>query len=262
MIETKEIDYVGKVFGNLTIIRKVESNVREAKWFCLCSCGHNTIVATSKLKRGQTCCSRCSKNRRGKPANFIDITGQKFGRLLVIKQVKGNRYGHSKYECLCDCGNRPIILAAQIKKQTYCIKCKPGAENWEKKATDTHKYCRRCKTFKLLEDFRKRPKNNYWEAYCYSCAKEYQQEWKRKQFYGMTKEQYDEALINHGRKCAMCGRYDELIIDHCHVTGKFRGLICRFCNFILGRFKDDPNILDKAKKYLNQHIHHEPISCS
>ena len=38
-------DYVGKVFGQLTIIRKVESKVREAKWFCLCSCGANTIVA-------------------------------------------------------------------------------------------------------------------------------------------------------------------------------------------------------------------------
>lgn len=262
MRKTDESEYVGKIFGDLKIIRRVESKVREAKWFCICSCGYNTIVATSKLKEGKNCCSKCSKNRRGKPANFIDLTGQKFGHLLVLKQVTGNRYGHTKYECQCDCGNKPVLLAALLKKQTYCVKCKPGAENWERKTTDTHKYCIRCKTFKKLEEFRIRTdRKDGRDSYCVFCAREYQQQWKRKSFYGMTEEQYNEALKTHSQKCAMCGRYDNLIIDHCHLTGKFRGLICRFCNFILGRFKDDPSILHKAQKYLNQHIH-EPISCS
>ena len=52
-------DFIGKKFGDLTIIRRSESKVREPKWFCLCVCGRNTIVASSKLKQGQNCCTTC-----------------------------------------------------------------------------------------------------------------------------------------------------------------------------------------------------------
>lgn len=43
---------------------------------------------------------------------------------------------------------------------------------------------------------------------------------------------------------------DSVAIDHDHVTGNIRGLLCNGCNKGLGLFKDDVNILQKAKEYL------------
>lgn len=43
-----------------------------------------------------------------------------------------------------------------------------------------------------------------------------------------------------------------LSIDHCHETGAFRGLLCSECNFGLGKFKDDPELLLAAVEYLRK----------
>ena len=43
-----------------------------------------------------------------------------------------------------------------------------------------------------------------------------------------------------------------LSVDHCHVTGNVRGLLCRACNLALGQFEDNIKTLNKAIKYLEQ----------
>lgn len=254
-----ETNFIGKNFGELTIIRRVESKVKEPKWFCLCKCGKNCIVASSKLRRGQDCCTDCSRKKKGSPPNFIDLTGKRFGRLVVIKKIKGNKYGHSKYHCKCDCGNEPMVLASELKKQTYCIKCRSHAITGGRTYTDTDKRCSRCKIWKPLDLFpvRKKMKSGR-DSYCWECSKEYRKSWLRKRFYGISDEEYEEALEKHNGKCAICGRHETLVIDHCHKTGKFRGLICRWCNTFLGRFKDDPSLLQKAIIYLKEHSD-EPV---
>lgn len=75
--------------------------------------------------------------------------------------------------------------------------------------------------------------------------------------YGLTPEQVDELLVRQGGRCAICpttepgGRYKEWAIDHCHVSGEVRGLLCHHCNTALGGFKDNPLLLQKAIGYLN-----------
>ena len=44
----------------------------------------------------------------------------------------------------------------------------------------------------------------------------------------------------------------QLVVDHCHKTGKIRGLICDSCNVGLGRFKDNIDNLKNAIKYLEK----------
>jgi hypothetical protein len=75
--------------------------------------------------------------------------------------------------------------------------------------------------------------------------------------YGLTHGEFDEMLAAQNGACAICGRTDSgrkttenLHIDHCHKTGKIRGLLCDFCNNGLARFCDNPNLLRKAAAYL------------
>jgi len=70
---------------------------------------------------------------------------------------------------------------------------------------------------------------------------------------------YAETLEKQNGKCAICKaeKYDRLgrrfAIDHCHDTGKIRGLLCSQCNVALGMFKDSEEVLENAIKYLRQY---------
>jgi hypothetical protein len=77
--------------------------------------------------------------------------------------------------------------------------------------------------------------------------------------YGITLEEYDSLLISQKHSCKICGVSSELImeqsgkslsVDHNHITGKIRGLLCNSCNSGLGQFKDDIDIMNKAINYL------------
>lgn len=79
---------------------------------------------------------------------------------------------------------------------------------------------------------------------------------KIKRVYGLTKEQYDTMLQQQKFCCAICSvnvetqRDKTLVIDHCHTTGKIRGLLCHTCNTAIGLFKDSQETLVKAHNYL------------
>lgn len=76
--------------------------------------------------------------------------------------------------------------------------------------------------------------------------------------YGISLEEYQKMLINQDGKCAICDRIDSgkkgnkaFCVDHCHKTGKVRGLLCMPCNRSLGQFKDDSSVLRKAADYID-----------
>lgn len=70
--------------------------------------------------------------------------------------------------------------------------------------------------------------------------------------YGLTPAQFEEMLLKQEGKCAICLIPSEkrLHIDHCHKTGKVRGLLCGNCNMALGLFKDNEQLLIAASVYL------------
>jgi hypothetical protein len=84
--------------------------------------------------------------------------------------------------------------------------------------------------------------------------------------YGLTIATYEAMVEAQDRKCRICRRSVErmkerLQVDHCHSTGKVRGLICRDCNTGLARFKDHATILRNAQAYLaeaNWGVPYEP----
>lgn len=75
--------------------------------------------------------------------------------------------------------------------------------------------------------------------------------------YGITEHQAVELALFQAGVCAICGAAPDtskkrggLHIDHDHATGKVRGLLCEQCNIGLGNFKDNPEALRAAAKYL------------
>lgn len=75
-----------------------------------------------------------------------------------------------------------------------------------------------------------------------------------KRLYGITIEQYEEMLEAQGHVCAICKNpevFDRLLsVDHCHTTGKIRGLLCCRCNSGIGWLQDSIENLKQAIKYL------------
>lgn len=89
-----------------------------------------------------------------------------------------------------------------------------------------------------------------------------------KKNYGITLEDYDAMLAEQGGVCALCrkdrkgegdtGRHAEyggrhMAIDHNHVTGKIRGILCHRCNRMLGHVKEDVEVFRRAIEYLEKH---------
>lgn len=74
--------------------------------------------------------------------------------------------------------------------------------------------------------------------------------------YGLTLEQLEDVFVKQGSKCKICNSENSthsskgFVVDHCHVTGRVRGLLCNKCNLGLGNFKDSVEILEKALSYL------------
>lgn len=77
---------------------------------------------------------------------------------------------------------------------------------------------------------------------------------KLKRLFGITPEQYDKMLAKQRGVCAICARQSpdgrRLHVDHCHSTGKVRGLLCHDCNRGIGMFSDDVARLTQASLYL------------
>lgn len=67
--------------------------------------------------------------------------------------------------------------------------------------------------------------------------------------YGLTTEQYAEMLA-HG--CGICGSTNNPHVDHDHVTGKVRGILCAKHNNGLGQFDDNPDMLRRAIEWLER----------
>jgi|GEM_PF-1636305 len=73
--------------------------------------------------------------------------------------------------------------------------------------------------------------------------------------YKITVDEYKKRLKKQNNKCAICKLPSnlfnkELFIDHCHLTGKFRGFLCGNCNLGIGYFKDRKKLMLSAIKYL------------
>ena len=73
--------------------------------------------------------------------------------------------------------------------------------------------------------------------------------------YGLTVPDFEALLLTQKGFCAICkkylGRGRDMHVDHDHRTGEVRGILCNLCNVGLGAFKDSPQVLMSAARYLS-----------
>ena len=140
------------------------------------------------------------------------------------------------------------------------------------------KICASCKVEKVLQnDFYKQPptRKTNGEGYLHSCKecvlkrnresarKNKKRVWenKLKYRYGITVNEYENLLKIQGGCCSICKTKNPshkrkasnyFCVDHCHSTGKVRGLLCSTCNTALGLLEDSKDNLLEAVNYLNR----------
>lgn len=127
----------------------------------------------------------------------------------------------------------------------------------------TVKRCHRCKKVKGIEAFHKcASRKDGRSPTCRPCWTEYRYWWYLQRKFGITVADYEATLARQGGGCAICGTKIEMVrkgrrvrfaVDHCHSTDEVRGILCTSCNNGLGRFKDNPDYLEAAAKYLRNH---------
>lgn len=87
-------------------------------------------------------------------------------------------------------------------------------------------------------------------GYCKPCARKADH---LRREYGVTLDEWYGLVKAQGGRCAIClVEADEFDFDHCHLTKRLRGLICKTCNRGLGQFKDSPVALERAAAYLRE----------
>ncbi|MCK5788623.1 MAG: HNH endonuclease [Chlamydiia bacterium] len=114
-IEVNLKDLVGKRFGRLTVVSRTENKGNLTCWNCICdcNCGNSVkvVVRGASLVSGNTTSCGCVQKERASEANFIDLVGQKFGRLTVISRAE-NKGNVTYWNCICDCncGNEVKVV--------------------------------------------------------------------------------------------------------------------------------------------------------
>ena len=145
----------------------------------------------------------------------------------------------------------------KMKKCAKCEQVKP-AENFyvdRFKKSGLSSYCKICNRTKRNLTYVKNKINDkqyfkeYYKKYPLK-AKEY-----ALKKYGLTIGQFNELKKSQNYLCKICGENEtnlklKLFVDHCHATGKVRGLLCQSCNTMIGNAKDSVLVLQSAITYL------------
>jgi hypothetical protein len=120
--------FKGTKFGMLTVVSQVKTNTSMRYWNCTCECGNSIVVSLDDLLWGSVTDCGCLSQGRKK----IDLKGQTFGRLMVIREAQpilptnGNKL--RAWLCECTCGRQIVVrqgnLTGKITRSCGCLKAK------------------------------------------------------------------------------------------------------------------------------------------
>lgn len=71
--------------------------------------------------------------------------------------------------------------------------------------------------------------------------------------YGVSDVEVAWHVLRQGSRCALCRKGEPIHVDHDHVTGQVRGILCFNCNRALGYLDDEVELLYEMADYLERH---------
>ena len=139
--KSRYIDLIGQKFGKLLVTRKKENDpndsIRERRigawWYADCDCGtKDVVVKGSYLRVGRIQSCGCYNKETSHDKNMNDLTGQKYGMLTVIEEVKDVRKnGSIVWRCVCECGNETIVSSNALRGgNTISCGCLTSKNEW------------------------------------------------------------------------------------------------------------------------------------
>ncbi len=125
-------DLTGQRFGRWVALYPVEKGKAKYYWHCKCDCGNEKDVLTSSLKNGKSTSCGCFRKEYLHKIKPIDMTGQRFGKLTIIRQLNSDEHNDKSqlaiWECKCDCGNICYFRGSDLRQNKImscgCIKSK------------------------------------------------------------------------------------------------------------------------------------------
>jgi len=111
-------DITGQKFGRLTVLN-YEYTDRQAYWRFRCDCGNEKVLMGSRVANGkvQSCgCLLVEKIIENGKNKKIDLSGKRFGRLVVISETTKRQGTHIIWECICDCGNIHFASGGDLRR--------------------------------------------------------------------------------------------------------------------------------------------------
>lgn len=136
---------IGRQFGYLTVLYRTTNTISgRARWACQCDCGNIVAVATSDLKNGHTRSCGCLMKKINAEKQEIDETGNRYGKLTVLRKADKTKDRHTTWICKCDCGNEITtigrLLRAGAVSSCGCMKISYGEYKIMRLLTDNHIY--------------------------------------------------------------------------------------------------------------------------
>lgn len=105
-------DLSGQKFGRLTVIERMPNS---SKWKCQCECGNIVITDTNHLNQGHTKSCGCLQKDRASETHFKNLTGKRFGMLLVkCLDTEKSTTKEKFYICSCDCGTEKSMRQTSL----------------------------------------------------------------------------------------------------------------------------------------------------
>lgn len=168
--ENKIVNISGKKFGKWTVIKLNGRNKSgQIAWLCRCECGNKKDITYNALHlKSTTQCRKCGYKQVGEKTR-LQLTGEVFGKLTVVKLDPNINRPPYKWICKCSCGNTTSVIGSSLRdgstKSCGCL------------SSDVRSLDLRGKIFgkltaiKIVENYAKNSNNtnNYWQCKC-SCG--------------------------------------------------------------------------------------------
>lgn len=206
--------------------------------------------------RNSSCPSYCLDCNRAIAQEFRERHGKRSLKENCTRCGNERTGGHHAY-CLDCCRAQRQEWLSKNKTEKPCARCgtTPRLAHMS--------YCRPCHRSLGKESFERRggkkiqticvrcgeSRDGSHPTYCAKCWRY----WQVMRNYDLTTEQYDQMAAGMNGQCPLCLSAPGVRgwhVDHCHITGKVRGLLCGSCNRGLGQLQDNPEILRRAADYL------------